>query len=330
MTTIRPNPIGLPWNPQQPQHATEPPQLTRDPNGPITLQAGAGNDRIRVLGLGDGRYGVTVNEHQFAFTREEMARLTIHAGDGDNDIRIHRNVDVPISVKSGAGNDRVFNASNGAMIDTGAGDDLIRNRAHGVKIHGGEGNDLIDHRGTGATLSGGAGDDQIRAFGEQNLVQGGDGHDALHAFGNGNYIRGGAGNDIGWVNGTGNRLEGNAGEDALFASGAYNQIQAQYQGQWDHVGVLGPNFVEGQLTQGQDLSSFVNSFFQSMLFRNVGPGAFAPPSAPGQEAAPAQGLVDGNGQAPTAFDALNVHRDLRSWTADCGARGCCKWEPAIA
>jgi hypothetical protein len=304
----------------------------RDPNGLITLQASASNDRIRVSRMSDDRYGVNVNEHFFAFTQEEMARLTIHAGDGDNSIAIDRSVDVPVSVKAGQGRDRVFNQERGTMIDTGADDDRIVNRGDGAKIHGGAGSDQIDHVGNGATLSGGEDDDFIQARGTGNLVQGGNGHDALYADGTNNYVRGGAGNDVGWVNGSQNRLEGNAGEDGLFATGAFNQVQRDCgcNGSWDHVGILGPNFVNGQFTQGRDLNSFFNEFIQTMLFRNVGPGAFAPRSAPGQEAQPVQGLVDGTGAAPNVFDALNVHRDLRAWTEDCGARGCCKWEAAIA
>ncbi len=326
MTSVLPSrPYPLPW-PSAP-----PPQLSRDPNGLITLQAGAGNDNIRVAGLGDGRYGVSVNGHFFSFTQDEMAKLTIHAGDGDNSVMIDQSVDVPVSVKSGAGKDRVFNAGRGTMIDTGAGDDRIVNRGDQAKIHGGAGNDQIDQEGSGATLSGGEDDDVIRARGTGNLVQGGNGHDALYADGQQNYVRGGAGNDVAWVNGTQNKVEGNAGEDSLFATGAYNQVQRDCgcNGSWDHVGVLGPNSVNGQMVEG-DLNSFLGEFLQTMMgFRNVGPGAFAPRSAPGQEATPDAGLVDGNG-TPTMFDALNVHKDLRAWTEDCGNRGCCKWEAAIA
>jgi hypothetical protein len=326
MTTILPpRTQPLPWP------TSLPPQLVRDPNGLITLKAGASNDRIRVSRLGDGRYGVNVNEHFYAFTRDEMGKLTIHAGDGDNAIAVDRGVDVPVSIKAGQGRDRVLNAGRGTMIDTGAGDDRIVNRGEGAKVHGGEGADQIDHQGTGATLSGGEGDDVIRARGCGNLVQGGNGHDAMHAEGTGNYVRGGAGNDVGWVSGTQNRLEGNAGEDALFATGAFNQVQRDCgcNGSWDHVGILGPNQVNGQMMAGNDLSAFLTEVLSTMLLRNVGPGAFAPPDAPGQEAQPVQGLVDGTG-APSVFDALDVHRDLRAWTEDCGARGCCKWEAAIA
>lgn len=327
MTTILPSrPYPTPW-PNTPQ-----PQLSRDPNGLITLRAGAAGDSILVAGIGDGRYGVRINEHFFAFTRDEMAKLTIDAGDGDNQIAIDRSVDVPVSVKSGRGRDRVRNAGRGTMIDTGAGEDRILNRGRGAKIHGGTGQDRIDHAGRDATLSGGEGDDVIRSRGAGNLVQGGNGHDALYADGTNNYVRGGAGNDVGWVNGSQNRLEGNAGEDALFATGAFNQVQRDCgcNGSWDHVGVLGPNLVNGRFDPGQNLSAFLGEVLQTMMFRNVGPGAFAPRSAPGQEAQPVQGLVDGTGGAPSLFDALNVHRDLRSWTENCGTRGCCAWEAAIA
>ena len=122
------------------------------------------------------------------------------------------------------------------------------------------------------------------------------------------------------------------GEDSLFATGAFNRIQRDCgcNGSWDHVGILGPNQINGQLAAGQDLQSFLGEVLQTALFRNVGPGAFAPRSAPGQEATPDPGLVDGTGAAPGVFDALDVHRDLRAWTEVCGARGCCKWEAAIA
>jgi Ca2+-binding RTX toxin-like protein len=342
------NPQGA----QGPQNLTIAPQAQLVPgaNGTFTLQAGAGNDAIRIARAANGLYGVNVNKQDFFFTKEQLAKLTIHAGDGDNQIAIDPNVDVPVMVKSGAGRDRIMNGANGAMIDTGAGQDQIYNRAVAAKIHGGEGTDLIDSFGHTNELNGGLGDDFVRARGNRNLIQGGDGNDSLQAGGNQNFVRGGGGNDQLYAGGIQNRVDGGLGNNNMFAGGIGNIVEASACG-WNNIGVLGlGNIANGQL-QGADPRTFSQDLWNATRFLGLGPDAWSldprgvpqgfdpfnpqgqAPQAGGLLAPAPQGVQGGQGgmqAAPTMFDALNVHQDLRQWTADCGARGCCKWEPAIA
>lgn len=325
-----------PTAPQGPQA-----QLVPGANGTFTLQAGAGNDAIRIAQAANGLYGVSVNAQNFYFTKDQLAKLTIHAGDGDNQIAIDPNVDVPVMVKSGAGRDRVFNGANGAMIDTGAGEDQIYNRGGGVKIHGGEGTDQIDSVGHMNELNGGMGDDFVRSRGNRNLVQGGEGNDALQSGGNNNFVRGGGGNDQLYAGGIQNRVDGGQGNNSMFAGGIGNVVEASACG-WNQIGVLGlGNVANGQI-QGMDPRTFSQDLWNASRFLGQGPDAwnvdpngvpqaFDPLNPQGQAPQPGGGLLaQGTQGAPGMFDALNVHQDLRQWTSDCGARGCCKWEPAIA
>ena len=74
--------------------------------GDITLDAGAGNDRIQVSKGADGKYHVNVNGQDFAFTAEEFKRLKIKGGDGNDRITVAGNVDLPIKIDGGAGSVR--------------------------------------------------------------------------------------------------------------------------------------------------------------------------------------------------------------------------------
>lgn len=315
-------------------------QLVPGANNTFTLQAGAAADAIHVSRAANGMYGVSVNKQDFFFTKEQLAKLTIHAGDGDNQIAIDADVDVPVMVKSGAGRDRVANGAAGAMIDTGAGDDFIQNAANGVKIHGGDGRDQLDSIGHQNELNGGMGDDFVRSRGNKSLLQGGDGNDSVWSGGNNNFVRGGRGEDQLFAGGMQNRVDGGDGSNSMFAGGIGNVVEGS-QCAWQNVGVLGVgNIANGQLQQS-DPRSIGSDLWNATRFLGLGPDSWNldpsgvpqafDPNNPQGAAPQALGLTAPGAQgAPAMFDALNVNKDLRSWTADCGARGCCKWEPAIA
>ena len=196
--------------------------VRRNKDGQIILDAGAGNDRIDVARLKDREnfYGVTVNGQLHEFARKEMMRLTIKAGAGDDRVFVDPNVDVPIRVDAGRGNDRVINQANGARIDGGAGDDHLINFSSATHVRGGQGNDTVNSHGIFNTLEGGAGRDDIYSRGDADFVSGGAGNDKLNAWGSGNLIRGGRGNDYGFAFGPNNAVLGDGG--------------------WNQVGVLNP------------------------------------------------------------------------------------------
>lgn len=236
--------------------AQEPATETRDAKG-ITLKAGAGADQINVSNLGNGVYGVRVNDRDFRYNRDELARLTIDAGDGDNSITVDPSVDVPFRLRAGNGRDAIVNGANGTDIDAGGGDDFILNSASGAKINGNAGNDALISRGQQNLLAGGDGNDELQSLGHQNTfrgeggkdllrslgarntVHGGPGDDRVFARGRENYLRGGWGNDAIHARGAFNTLDGGPNNDLVRALGAHNLALGGMNGGWDNVGVLG-------------------------------------------------------------------------------------------
>jgi|JI10StandDraft_1071094.scaffolds.fasta_scaffold394679_2 Ca2+-binding RTX toxin-like protein len=196
--------------------------VSKDFGGNITLNAGCGADQIDVNRAANGLYNVSVNGQSFMFTREEMSRLTIKGGSGNDRINVGPGVDVPVKVDGGRGSDTLTNWSNGAKIDGGSGNDRIFNASHGSTIQGGTGRDEIRSFGSGNNIQGGWGNDFITSNGNFNQVGGGFGHDRIGAVGYGNNVQGGFGWDRIGVLGGGNVANGGFGFDSVSAYGPGN------------------------------------------------------------------------------------------------------------
>ncbi len=206
-------------HPTVPQPTTPPQsQVSRGPGGEIVINAGAGDDKIAIARLAENIYGVRINGERHRFSRDEMRRLTVRGGAGKDQIRIAKNMDIPVRVEGNAGDDMIFNNANGAQISGGQGEDLILNRASGVLIQGGAQRDHIDSQGHFNTVRGGRGRDVLFSQGHHNHLAGGQGDDEINAVGNKNVLR------------------GNAGADRMFAVGPENL--AMGDAGWNHVGVL--------------------------------------------------------------------------------------------
>jgi hypothetical protein len=119
-----------------------------------------------------------------------------------------------------------------------------------------------------------------------------------------------------------------AARDAATAAnaGALPQIVGNQGG----CGCVGGGFEDPLAVRG---GFDAGQLFAGRLHAAVPEGA-APIGDPAQGAAVDPGqpqLLAANAPgAPNVFDQLNVNQDLRQWTTGCGAKGCCKWEPAIA
>lgn len=109
----------------------------------ITIDAGAGDDKISVQKLGPNQYEVNVNGQKFILSEEEMKNLTIKGGSGNDSIIIDDSVDIAINVDGGSGKDKIINHANGTKIDGGSGDDVIVSVGHFCEIMGGAGKDVI-------------------------------------------------------------------------------------------------------------------------------------------------------------------------------------------
>ena len=107
--------------------------VQRGRDGSLTLDAGRGDDAINVNKARDGNYNVDVNGQTFKFTAEEMSRLTIKGGSGNDRINVGANVDVPVKVDGGSGHDSISNHANNATIKGGTGNDSIYNTGNNVR-----------------------------------------------------------------------------------------------------------------------------------------------------------------------------------------------------
>ena len=100
----------------------------------LTIDAGAGDDDIRVSKKGPDEYLVVVNGQEFTLTKEEMKNLEIKGGAGNDRIIIDPSVDVAIQVDGGKGDDHILNFADRTRIDGGSGSDFILNTGKDVEI----------------------------------------------------------------------------------------------------------------------------------------------------------------------------------------------------
>lgn len=126
--------------------------LTRGPNGSTVLDAGAGNDNIRISQLRDGRLRVTTNGESVTLSHRESQNLVIRGGAGNDRIRADSSVTQNLRIEGGEGNDRIRGGRGHDTILGGAGND---------RISGGRGNDLLAGGDGVDRLSGGRGSDRI-------------------------------------------------------------------------------------------------------------------------------------------------------------------------
>jgi Ca2+-binding RTX toxin-like protein len=85
----------------------------------------------------------------------------VNAGPGDDTVTVAREVPVPVTLRGGAGQDR---------LTGGAGDD---------RLVGGPGDDVLVGRGGNDSLFGGSGDDRLAGCAGDDLLNGGSGEDTL-------------------------------------------------------------------------------------------------------------------------------------------------------
>ena len=108
----------------------------------IALRLKAGNARILQVDVRDD------GKPDFSFKRKQIARITVHAGSGNDLVRIDE--------RNGVFTDRIR-----TLLDGGAGNDTLIGGAGAETLLGGAGNDLVDGHGGNDQALLGAGDDMF-------------------------------------------------------------------------------------------------------------------------------------------------------------------------
>jgi Ca2+-binding RTX toxin-like protein len=189
-------------------------------DGKTIIDAGGGNDKIKVSQLADGRLRVTTNGESIDLDRQASQNLVIRGGRGDDEIEADASVTQAITIDGGRGNDRITGGSGNDTLIGGKGKDVIRGGAGDDRLEGGEGNDtLLGGRGNDI-LDGGKGNDKLLGGEGNDVLRGGLGHDYLDGGEGDDELHGGPaddkkGKDV---------LYGMDGDDRLYAGGGQTYL----------------------------------------------------------------------------------------------------------
>lgn len=121
----------------------------------------------------------------FSFDRSTFGAINVQAGAGDDQIRIDESegafTDDVITIAGGAGGDTLTGGSESDVLDGGVGDDVLRGGDGDDVLIGGSGNDQVDGGRGSDTASLGSGDDRFTwdPGDGSDAVDGGAGNDAL-------------------------------------------------------------------------------------------------------------------------------------------------------
>ncbi|MEA2711916.1 MAG: fibronectin-binding autotransporter adhesin [Phycisphaerales bacterium] len=172
-------------------------------DGADTISSGGGADHISTLGDETTGFGAVID----AGAGDDLITCgftnSISAGSGDDIIGVYR----AISVDGGAGNDAI---RAGSDVD------------HPVVVRGGDGDDRIDTGAGHDSIYGGAGRDTVHAGDGGDLLNGGGGADKLFGQGGNDRLYGGAGNDRMDGQGGNDRLRGGSGADRIHGGAGVN------------------------------------------------------------------------------------------------------------
>jgi Ca2+-binding RTX toxin-like protein len=189
-------PMMPPHNCWLPPHVNQPQAtVTEQPNGKLVLDAGSGDDNIRVSKGYNGGINVNVNGENHYFTAEDAKRLEIRGGSGNDRITVDANVRTGLTLKGGDGDDTIIGGSGNDRIFGGNGNDVLLGRGGNDYINGGNGNDLILGGRGNDTLVGGNGNDVIGGGRGNDSIYGGNGNDMMFGGQGNDYINGGSGVD---------------------------------------------------------------------------------------------------------------------------------------
>jgi Ca2+-binding RTX toxin-like protein len=99
-----------------------------------------------------------------------ISGFEVNAGGGNDSVTISPKVQIPVTLRGGPGDDRLYGGAAADKLVGGTGDDTLIGRSGDDALYGGEGNDM---------LFAGPGDDVIRGGPGENQIVGGPGHNTI-------------------------------------------------------------------------------------------------------------------------------------------------------
>ena len=196
----------------------------------IVTGIGINNRVLQIVGT-DRRDKVTVKEKDgqvtvktnFAdeqtFDPNDFDSIEALAFGGKDKVKIDKNLDKPVTLDGGEGNDKLEGGAAGDKLVGGPGNDKLKGNGGDDSMFGEDGDDKLNGSDGNDLLDGGAGNDKLKGGdGTDNLLGGGD-DDKLDGGMDDDVLDGGAGNDV-LLGGRGlDTMAGGDGNDRMFGNG---------------------------------------------------------------------------------------------------------------
>ncbi|MCA9085087.1 MAG: hypothetical protein KDA81_13580, partial [Planctomycetaceae bacterium] len=150
----------------------------------------AGRNRIRVQLIIPGML-----RQQLLLAASELGSITMDLGAGNDRVSVSSRISVPIEINAGAGNDNIISGSGPAIIDGGEGNDRIRTGNAHDQVTDLWGNNSIQSGGGNDTIIVGEGNDYVNGGLGHDIISGGGGNDRLVGHSGHDILIGGEGAD---------------------------------------------------------------------------------------------------------------------------------------
>lgn len=136
-------------------------------DGKTHIVGSAKDDLITISQSSDGALQVKLGDKSFTIPKSHAGDVVIHALGGNDTVSVDASVTYDLTIKGGAGNDRLTGGAGSDTIDGGAGNDTIAGGKGVNQLHTGAGNDNID------TKTNGLGVNFVNGVDETDVDQGG-------------------------------------------------------------------------------------------------------------------------------------------------------------
>ncbi len=182
------------------------------------------DDNIHVYPAGDRAVRVNINGEDTI--HEDVERIEIYAGAGDDTVLFDPGVNIPTKIRGAKGNDILKGGDAFNAIYGGVGDDILYGGAKKDQLSGGNGADLIFGRGGADTIFGGKGNDVIDGGRGNDRIFSGSDDDVVNGNEGDDHIQLGSGNDKGFGGADNDKIDGGSGINQIDGGTGKNKIRS--------------------------------------------------------------------------------------------------------